>query len=129
MNTKKNDFEAFLNALTPDEIIDFANRMSDRVEDAKVAGDIQAWLKIEKILEDRGMDTKDLKNLTVLKNHVKELRSKKYSDGKGNFWSGRGKHPAWVVAAVAAGKSLNELKYENDDIIPLNKRKESEAAK
>jgi DNA-binding protein H-NS len=126
---KNSDFEEFLNALTPDEIIEFANRMSDKVEDAKVAGDIQAWLKIEKILEDRGMDTKDLKNLTVLKNHVKELRSKKYSDGKGNFWSGRGKRPAWVAAELDAGKSLDELKYENDDILPLNKQKQLEVKK
>lgn len=129
MSTKKNDFEEFLNKLTPDEIIEFANRMSDKVEDAKAAGDIQAWLKIEKILEDRDMDTKDLKNLTVLKNHVQELRSKKYSDGKGNFWSGRGKRPAWVNTEIESGKTLEDLKFENDDIQPLNKREKLEAEK
>lgn len=126
---KKNDFDSFLDGLTPDEIIEFASRVSDKVESAKEAGDIQAWLKIEKILEDRGMDTKDLKGLVQLANHVKDLRSKKFSDGNGNFWSGRGKRPAWVVAEISAGKKLEELKFEDGDIQPLNKQKESEVKK
>ena len=36
--------------------------------------------------------------------------SSKYSDGGGkNTWSGKGKKPAWVVTALAAGKKLEDL--------------------
>ena len=33
----------------------------------------------------------------------------KYRDEAGNTWTGRGKRPKWVVAAVAAGRSLDSL--------------------
>jgi len=33
----------------------------------------------------------------------------KYRDGAGNEWSGRGRRPAWFVAALAAGRSMEEL--------------------
>lgn len=34
----------------------------------------------------------------------------KYSDGNGNFWSGRGKQPKWLVTALAAGRSLDSFR-------------------
>jgi DNA-binding protein H-NS len=33
----------------------------------------------------------------------------KYRDDAGNTWSGRGKQPKWVVAALASGRSLESL--------------------
>jgi len=33
----------------------------------------------------------------------------KYRDGAGNEWSGRGRRPAWFIAALAAGRSIDEL--------------------
>ena len=108
--------------LSPDEILEWADRIGSKVEDARTAGDIQAFLKIEKILEDRNMDTKEFKELVRLRNYVNELRSKKYTDGSGNFWSGRGKRPAWVNQMVGKDGDISSLKFENDDIIPLNKR-------
>ena len=34
----------------------------------------------------------------------------KYRDGQGNTWSGRGKNPRWLTAAIAAGKTRDEFK-------------------
>lgn len=34
----------------------------------------------------------------------------KYQDGAGNTWSGRGPKPKWFKAALAAGKSPDDLK-------------------
>lgn len=34
----------------------------------------------------------------------------RYSDGRGNTWSGNGRRPKWFLDAVAAGKSPEELK-------------------
>lgn len=33
----------------------------------------------------------------------------KYSDGAGRSWSGRGPRPAWVKAAIDAGRSLDDM--------------------
>lgn len=33
----------------------------------------------------------------------------KYRDETGNTWTGRGKQPKWVVAALASGRSLDEM--------------------
>lgn len=33
----------------------------------------------------------------------------KYRDDSGNSWVGRGKRPAWFTAALAAGKSADDL--------------------
>lgn len=119
---KQADVDDVLADLSPDEILVWADRISSKVEAARIAGDIQAFLKIEKILEDRNMDTKEFKELVRLRIYVNELRSKKYTDGAGNFWSGRGKRPAWVNQMVGKDGDISSLKFKNDDIIPLNKR-------
>lgn len=36
-------------------------------------------------------------------------RKVKYQDGAGNSWSGRGRRPAWIVDALAAGKSVQDF--------------------
>lgn len=33
-----------------------------------------------------------------------------FRDAEGNTWSGRGRRPRWVVQALAAGKTLDELR-------------------
>lgn len=43
-------------------------------------------------------------------NKSKPERTIKYTDGAGKNWSGRGPKPAWVKDAIAAGKSLDDLK-------------------
>ncbi len=37
------------------------------------------------------------------------LATARYRDESGNTWTGRGKRPAWVVAALSSGKTLEEL--------------------
>ncbi len=38
----------------------------------------------------------------------------KYRDGAGNQWSGRGRRPAWFVAAIQAGRSMEELEVRKN---------------
>lgn len=40
---------------------------------------------------------------------AKPIRPAKYSDGQGRTWTGMGKRPDWLKAALAAGKTLDEL--------------------
>lgn len=39
----------------------------------------------------------------------RRARPPKYADGQGNTWVGQGKRPAWFVAALASGKTPEEL--------------------
>lgn len=41
---------------------------------------------------------------------AKPTGTAKYQDGAGNTWSGRGPKPKWFKAALAAGKSPDDLK-------------------
>lgn len=47
----------------------------------------------------------------------------KFSDGAGNTWSGRGRKPGWLVAAVAGGKSMDEFRSDR----ALNKTSDAES--
>jgi DNA-binding protein H-NS len=40
---------------------------------------------------------------------AKPARAAKYTDGQGRTWSGMGKRPDWFKAALAAGKTAEEL--------------------
>ena len=42
----------------------------------------------------------------------KTAETPKYRDAAGNAWSGRGPRPRWVKAAMAAGKSLDDLRAD-----------------
>lgn len=44
-----------------------------------------------------------------VKKKGKKSSAAKYSDGAGNAWSGRGRKPHWFVAALAAGKTPEDL--------------------
>lgn len=40
---------------------------------------------------------------------AKAAAAPKYADGNGNTWGGRGPRPAWLRAALAAGKQLADF--------------------
>ena len=88
--------------------------------------------KIQQAIEHYGLTAADLglssstrgspKAKQVSKLHAKVRRKKssvsksatpvrpaKYSDGQGRTWSGMGKRPDWFKAALASGKTLDEL--------------------
>lgn len=47
----------------------------------------------------------------------------KYADGKGNAWSGMGRRPKWLAAALADGKKLEQFLVER-----LAKRRQRRSA-
>lgn len=50
------------------------------------------------------------KTAAVKKSAAKKPSVIKYQDGEGNKWSGRGRQPGWLKAAVAAGKQLEDFR-------------------
>lgn len=45
--------------------------------------------------------------------HPNKPRLSKFTDGRGNDWNGRGEQPDWVKAAIASGRTLNDLKRKS----------------
>lgn len=50
------------------------------------------------------------KPTAVKKSAAKKPTVIKYQDGEGNKWSGRGRQPGWLTAALAAGKQLEDFR-------------------
>jgi DNA-binding protein H-NS len=57
----------------------------------------------KKAAHKRGRKARSKRSATVKK------VAPKYRDKAGNTWSGRGKQPKWVVAALASGSSLDSM--------------------
>ena len=52
-----------------------------------------------------------------------------YRDGQGNTWSGRGRRPQWFLEAIAAGKSVEELRVSGASSSPKAKPRAQPASK
>ncbi len=55
-------------------------------------------------------DGKKLSKPAIKKSAAKKPSVIKYQDGEGNKWSGRGRQPGWLTAALAAGKPLEDFR-------------------
>lgn len=49
------------------------------------------------------------RSMTFAAKQTAKARPMKYTDGKGNYWSGIGKRPFWFNDALKAGKSVEDL--------------------
>ena len=113
------DIDDFIGGLSAEQILELSSKVGMMAEKASEKQQIKAFLEIEKILDDQGIS---IKEQIQIERHVKYLRKQKYTDKKGNFWSGRGKRPHWVVDAIGDSNDLTPLKYENEGVVALNKR-------
>lgn len=125
MENQSSNIENIISNLSSEEIIELSRKLEDKQQEAKEERAIRVFLQIEKILQDNEMDTKEFKDLNAIRIKVNGLRNRKYSDGNGNFWSGRGKRPQWVVDAVGNDGDLSPLAYEEEGVKPLNERNNS----
>lgn len=72
-------------------------------------------------VEDLGLSTKPRGSIGKLTDKKSKQKSRakragsgikvapKYRDDLGNTWTGRGKQPKWITAAIAAGRSLESM--------------------
>lgn len=115
----KTEIDLFVAGLDSDEVIELQEAIAQKADEVKEKKQVELFLFIEKTMEDNGFKTKDLVQLEQL---VKVLRKRRFTDGKGNFWSGRGKRPQWVHDELGEGGDIKTLRYDGDEYKPLNKR-------
>ena len=115
----KSEIDKFVEGLDSNEVIELQEAIAQKADEVKEKKQVELFLSIEKIMDDHGYKTKDLSHLEGL---VKELRKRRYTDGNGNFWSGRGKRPQWVHDQLGENGDLTKLRRNPEDYRPLNKR-------
>lgn len=59
---------------------------------------------------DLGFTTAKTPKISKAKKSSKQAAGTNYADGNGNVWGGRGPRPAWLRAALDAGKKLEDFK-------------------
>ncbi|MCK7494819.1 MAG: H-NS histone family protein [Comamonadaceae bacterium] len=76
-------------------------------ETADVIAEIKQSIKAYGLTAaDLGLGQKTLRSGRATKSAAKPA----FADGTGNTWVGRGKRPEWLRAALAAGKTMDELR-------------------
>ena len=92
----------------------FRDRVTEAIASKREEEKRELLEEIEKLAEQRGLSLEEVIGVRVKKGRVKKGRAKatpKYRNPKDaeQTWSGRGKHPAWVKEALAAGQELEDL--------------------
>ncbi len=87
--------------------------LEKQIRDAQAAAKATAVADVRKLMADHGLTVADLTSSVKGKAEMK-ARSKvaaKYRDPvTGSTWTGRGLKPKWMVAAIGAGKSLDDFR-------------------
>lgn len=101
-----------LSNMTPDELRALMTNAEKYLKAAEQRKRADTKAAIQKILDEAGYDISDLFH-GVSGGRTKKSGSKgqpKYRDpATGSTWAGRGRKPAWLVEAEAAGRSVEDF--------------------
>ncbi len=96
------------------EIQEQIKALQKQAENIKKAETAAVISEIKAKIAQYEISAKDL-GFSETTGHAKKQKSgrqsvaAKYKGPHGETWSGRGKQPRWIMAAIAAGKSLNDF--------------------
>ena len=94
--------------------IESLQKAADTLRQKEVAGVIQrikaAIATYELTAQDLGFGRKTGGRPAHTAPAPKRGKAGVYRDASGKTWSGRGRRPGWIIAALAAGKTLDELR-------------------
>lgn len=119
MSANINDILQEIEGLSPEEMLKLSKKLKEKEGSVKEQQKIQTYLKVEKLLDDNNMT---IEEYIRFDKHIKKLRGYKYSDTEGNYWSGKGRRPTWVVDIVGKDGDLDVLEWTDVSIQPLNDR-------
>ena len=100
-------------ATTISDLLAQRSTLERQIREAQLAAKAAAIADVRKLMADHGLTAADLtatgKSKTGMKAGSKVAA--KYRDPvTGSTWTGRGLKPKWMVAAIEAGKSLNDFR-------------------
>lgn len=89
------------------EMIAQRDALEAQIKATQTANRAAAITSVLDFMKTNGLSTKDLQNRVVPSGRKVAI---KFSDGKGNSWSGRGRQPVWLRDALAAGASIDSFR-------------------
>lgn len=111
-----------LEKMSVDELKDLQKDVEKALIDAEKRRYADAKEAIKKVAQEYGVNVNDLLG-TNAGGSVggKKAAPQKYAnpDNRAQTWSGRGRRPYWVTAALEAGTPLGELLIERGERLPL----------
>lgn len=125
MSTNINDILQSIENLPPAEMLKLSKKLKEKEGSVKEQQNLKTYLQVEKLLDDNDMS---IEEYIRFDKHIKKLRAYKYSDAEGNYWSGRGRRPTWVIDIVGNDGDLSVLEWQDESIQPLNKKDDKEQA-
>lgn len=100
-------------ATTISDLLAQKDALEKQIRDAQSAAKATAVSEVRKLMADHGLTVADLSASVKSKAGMKtgSKVAAKYRDPvTGSTWTGRGLKPKWMVAAIEAGKSLNDFR-------------------
>lgn len=98
-----------LETLTLKELKQLQKDVTSAIEQFKERERRKALAEVEAFARDRGLSLADLSEITTKR--IRRPAAPKYANpaDPAQTWTGRGRQPRWVVAALADGKALEDL--------------------
>lgn len=98
-----------LDTLSLKELKKLHKQTATAIENFKDRERQKALAEVEAFARERGLSASDIAELTTRR--TRKPVAPKYANpaDASQTWTGRGRRPAWVVAALDAGKSLDDL--------------------
>ena len=95
------------------ELIAQRSALEEQIKTLTETQRTDAIAKVRALMEENGLSLADLGSRARTgekgKAKIPQKVAAKYRDGAGNSWSGRGLHPKWLKAAIAAGKKIEDF--------------------
>ncbi len=87
----------------------FRDRVTEAIASKREEEKRELLEEIEKLAEQRGLSLEEVIGVRVKKGRAKATPKYRNPKDAAQTWSGRGKNPAWVKEALAAGQDLEDL--------------------
>ena len=92
-----------------EQLVAQAQKINQQIAQLRQAQRAQAIAEIHELMVLHVLTLADLSGMSKLSGLSGKPVAAKYTDGKGNSWSGRGLKPRWLTAAVNEGKRLEDF--------------------
>lgn len=101
--------EVDLNNLSLAELKQLEKAIAKAITDFEGRRKVEARAKVDALARELGYTFEDLADAVPVRKRTASEAKYRHPENPEITWSGRGRKPAWIVDALAAGKSLDDF--------------------
>ena len=101
--------ELDLHPLTLDQLEKLEKQVTAAISNFEGRRRAEASSKVEELAKSLGFSLSELVDLAPVRKRTESTPKYRHHDNPMITWSGRGRKPAWIADALAAGKSLEDF--------------------